>query len=155
MKIPEQIDPVIDPIEPELGSERYFYYLLQEPESPSVTPPNAVDVKQYHRAHFLFPDDPENFMVAYGFAEYERELSIEELEKYNMLPFDYDKGLLFRLHQQFEGDDTQLLKYCEMFFKVIKDDPSLVKFELVKKLRNRQWTLKSLKLNIKMKEQVK
>lgn len=147
--MPKQIDPAIDPIEPREGSKRYFYHILQEPHSPSIAPPNAIEIKQFERPKFLFPDDPKNFMVTYGFGQYERELTDDELRLYNMLPMDYDAGLLFRLRQEFNEDAKKLLEYCSVFFKMIEDDPLLLRFDLIKKLRDREWDLKKIQAEIK------
>lgn len=148
-------NPSISETAPKAGSRRWFYHILAEPESPSKVPHDAVDVKQFERPAFLFPDDPSNFMVSYGFGEWERELTDRELKEYNMLPMDYDQGLLFRLRQEFDGDLDKMYEYCDLFFNVVQDDSNLVKFDLLKKLKNRKWTLKEIQADIKTSQQVK
>lgn len=146
-KIPKQIEPAIDPNAPATDN-RFSYYILEEPNSPSVAPPNALRVVQYRRRQFLH-DDPDDFRRPYGFAEYERELTFEDIDKYNLLPFDHDQIILFDLWKSFGKDKVKMAQYFTMFFKVMEDDPQGNRLKLASKLITETWSLKKIKSTIK------
>lgn len=146
-EIPEQQLPILDP-NPPTTDNRYSYYILEEPNSPSVAPPNALQISQYRRRQFLH-DDPEDFRRPYGFCEYERELTFTELDQYNLLPFDPNMIAMFDLWQSFEQDGTALLAFFVRFFKVIEADPKLSRLKLATRLARKGWTLRTVKTLIK------
>lgn len=136
---PKQIEPAIDPEPPTKGSERFQYYLLEKPNSPSVTPPNAVTVVQYKRRQFLH-DDPNDFRRPYGYCEYERELSFTEIDKYNLLPFDPEQILLFDLWQSFDKDKRKMMEFFNRLFGETETDPDRRKPIAANKLIELGWT---------------
>lgn len=144
---PKQIEPAIDPNAP-VSDNRFSYYILEEPNSPSVTPPNAIRVVQYQRRQFLH-DDPDDFRRPYGFAEYERELTFNELDEYNLLPFEKDQILLFDLWQDFGKDKVKLLAFLASFFKMTEGDPKRRRIGMVTKLAMDKWTLKKAQAEVK------
>lgn len=146
-EIPSQIQPAIDPNPPTTDS-RYSYYILEEPNSPSVAPPNAIRVTQYRRRQFIL-DDPEDYRRPYGYAEYERELTFGELDQYNLLPFDPNMIAMFDLWQSFEQDGTALLAFFVRFFKVIEADPKLSRLKLATRLARKGWTLRTVRALIR------
>lgn len=146
-EIPAQIEPAIDPDEP-TTAERHSYYLLQEPKSPSVAPPNALRVVQYARRQFLH-DDPDDFRRPYGFVEYERELTFKEIAEYNLLPFDRDDILLFDLWQSFGQDKAKMQSFFIQYFKVTKGDVEGERMKLASKLITGEWSLGKVKAAIK------
>lgn len=145
--IPKQQLPVIDPNKPE-GDATYRYYILEEPKSPSVTPPNAIRVVQYARRQFIHSED-EDYRRPYGYVDYSHELTFGELDAYNLLPFDPDQITLFDLWQSFEKDKAVLLIFFGGFFEVIEGDPELYRLGLAIKLAGREWTLKKAKAAVK------
>lgn len=144
--IPKQVEPVLDPNEP-ITDNRHTYYILEEPQSPSVAPPNALRVVQYKRRQFLH-DDPDDFRRPYGFAEYERELSFEDIDKYNLLPFDHDQIILFDLWKSFNKDKTKMAQYFTQYFKIMEDDPLGNRLKMTSKLITETWSLKKIKTTI-------
>lgn len=145
--IPEQIQPAISP-DPPTTDARYSYYILEEPKSPSVAPPNAIRVVQYKRRQFAF-DDPEDYRRPYGFCEYSHELTFTELDAYNLLPFDPNMIAMFDLWQSFEHDTTALLSFFTRFFKVIEADPQLSRLAQATRLAKKGWTLRTVKTLVK------
>lgn len=146
-KIPKQILPIIDPNASE-GDDRYLYYLLEEPNSPSVAPPNAAKVVQYARRQFLH-DDPDDFRRPYGYAEYSRELTFEDIDNYNLLPFDRDQIILFDLWKSFNKDKVKMAQFFTLFFKIMEDDPQGNRLKMASKLITETWSLKKIKSTIK------
>jgi hypothetical protein len=125
---PIQIEPLLDPNQPET-TNRFPYYLLEEMHSPPISSPNAVRWRAYHGPRTLRQGGLPDQRVAYGFIEYEERLSWADLKKYNMLPFDYAESLLFDLWQALGEDKAKLADFFERFFKVIEDDPDLSRIE--------------------------
>jgi len=145
----KQIEPSLDPNPPETN-ERHSYYILKEPSSPSIAPPNAVDKVQYQRqgayVQQYLHDDSSDFRRPWGFVTYERELSFEEIDEYNLLHYDPAQRALFDLWKLFKKDKVKLLAFFTHYFDVIKDDPKRERLDLAYKL---EWTLKEVKAEIK------
>lgn len=140
--IPKQVEPAINPNLP-TTDERHAYYILQEPSSPSVAPPNAIRVVQYKRRQFLH-DDPEDFRRPYGFAEWENELTFSEIYAYNLLPFDRDLIFLYDLWVEFGKDKKKLLNFFTQFSKIITGDPKRRRLDLAIKLVMGKLSLKKI-----------
>lgn len=145
--IPVQIEPSIDPHTP-ITSEVHSYYILEEPNSPSVAPPNAIRKVQYKRRQFLH-DDPDDFRRPYGYVDYENELSFEEIDKYNLLPFDRTQILLYDLWQSFGKDKPRMLKFFEYFFKAVLGDTDGHRMKSATKLSELNWTITDARKAIK------
>lgn len=138
-KPPTQIEPLLDPNEPE-GDKRFPYYLLEKMHSPPIAPPNAVRWRAYNWPRTLRQGAPHDSRVTYGYIEYEEKVTWADLKRYNMLPFDYGESLLFDLWQANEEDRPKLSSYFEQFFELIKDDPDLTQIEAALGLVVQGWT---------------
>ena len=144
-----QIEPRVDPVPPEIGGQRYDYFLLEPLHSPPIIPPNSVSWLAYPdpRSYFL-EDNPDDKRRAYGAAVYPRPLTWKELEDYNMLPMNYNEALLYDLYMSFGKDTGKITTFLGHFFSVTKDDPGLRRLSLVTRLFSRGETLKSLKQHL-------
>lgn len=139
-KNPKQILPRLDPDPPETGAEAW-YYILNEPHSPLVAPPNALKVETYDAPRLLNPDDRSDDRVVYGFGGWEKPVTWNELEKYNMLPFDFDERILYDLWQLLGKDKESLMVYLTVFFGLLEGDKGANCLGLAIKLASRDWTL--------------
>lgn len=137
MSKPEQTEPLLNPNKPATDN-RYPYYLLEEMNSPPISTPNALRWEAYPAPRYIHdrPDD----RIAYGFIVYEEQISWADLEKYNMLPFDYEEAILFDLWKGFGKNKARLLAFFRQFFKLVDGDDELIRLGKVLKLKERGWT---------------
>lgn len=144
---PKQIEPLLDPNAPDTAN-RVRYFILNEPQSPTVAPPNAVRWQEYDVPRMLRQNDPDDDRVAWGFIEYEEKVTWQELKEYNMLPFNYDESILFDLWQSFDEDKDKLMDFLGLFFTAVEGDTGLRRLGLALKLLDRDWTLKRARLAV-------
>lgn len=139
-----QILPVIDPNDP-ISSNRFLYYILEEPNSPSITPPNAIKVVQYQTLPRAFVHgDPDDFRQPYGLATYDHELDFGEILKYNLLPYNPRQRFLYDLWLSFDHNKNRLARFLTQFYRIIENDPARTRLSLAARLINDDSTLDSI-----------
>lgn len=147
MKMPKQIEPQLDPEKP-TSKNRYLYYLMEKPNSPSITPPNAVRVVQYEKAQYLH-DAPYDFRQPYGFVEYDHELTFQEVEDYNLLPFDRDTIIFYDLWRLCSKNTKRMEAAFDQYFRMLKEDPEGKCVGMVINLVTNGWTSPKVKAAVK------
>lgn len=136
---PKQIEPAIDPNAP-TGPERHSYFILRKPQSPSVTPPNAMKVTQYHKRSWLPGEYSDDERRPWGQVLYQRELTYSEILEYDLLPLDPEQIALFDLWVSLDKDKDKMSAFFVEFFE--NGDTARKRVESASRLVAKGWTLK-------------
>lgn len=139
-KSPEQITPAIDPNSP-TGPERHSYFILKKPQSPSVTPPNAIKVLQYRKRSWLPGEYSDDERRPWGQVLYQRELTFDEIDEYDLLPMDPVEIALFDLWVSLGKDKDKMQAYTAEFFE---NDAVRKRVASMERLVGKGWGLKKV-----------